>query len=213
MIRTTVEIDINLQLLVRDKTGTVIDSRAGHNIMTGFGSEWLAKRIAYSSFSPLTEEDNFAIGYIGLGIGGTRQNALGVVNAAPYSVSYPGTNVQTDINPNILALERPVRLTGSNTAYPGQGADVWLGRVQAPANHPEPNATEFRRLFDGQTELAYGTFLSVPVSEVGLFLYGTSPTYIHTYNNRPLFYDTFDTITITSAVSLEVIWTIYFGEG
>jgi len=198
--QATIDYKCNLSLVARERG----------NIWVNFGGEWLAKRIAYSSFSPLTQEDSTAIRYMGLGIGGNRQIALGVANSAPLVTSYPGTNAQTDTNPALLALERPVRLTGGSTAYPGEGTDVWLGQVQAPAAHPTPKQTEFRRLFDGASELSYGPYLTVPVSEIGLFLHSTSPTYVNVYNNQPVAYDTFDTISINSGTSLEVIWTIRF---
>lgn len=208
-LKATVEVESNLTLIARER-GKLVTRRDVHNIWLNFGGEWLAKRIAYSSFSPLTEEDNFAIRYMGLGIGGSAQTALGTVNSAPLSVSYAGTNLQTDTDPTILRLERPVRISGGTTAYPGAGGDVWLAQVQAPPEHPTPSQTTFRRLFT-TAEISYGSFLVVPVSEIGLFLHSSSGSYINTYNNQPVAYDTFEGIPLTTATDLEVAWTIRFG--
>lgn len=208
-LRETIEVDSNLRLVARER-GKIVTTRDVHNIWLNFGSEWLAKRIAYTSFSPLTPEDATGIRYMGLGIGGTRQTSLGVANSAPLIDAYPGTNLQTDTDPTLLALERPVRISGGSTAYPGDGADVWLGQVQAPPEHPTPSQVTFKRLFT-ITEVSYGPFLVVPVSEIGLFLHNASPSYVNVYNNQPVAYDTFPSIPLTTAITLEASWTIRFG--
>ena len=200
-----IEVKSNLSLVMRDR-GKIIARRDGHNIWLNLGREYLAQLIAYSLFSPLTPEQDNRIRYMGLGIGGSRQLALGTANAAPLGTSYPGSNVQTDIDPTITRLERPVRISGGTTAYPGAGGDVWLGQVQAPAAHPVATQTTFSRLFT-QTDVSYGTFLTVPLSEIGLFIGGFDPV---VYNNTAIAYDTFDTISKTVAFELEVAWTIRF---
>jgi hypothetical protein len=208
-LNETIKVDSNLRLVARER-GKIVTTRDVHNIWLNFGSEWLAKRIAYTSFGPLTPEDSNGIRYMGLGIGGTRQTSLGVANATPLVEAYPGTNLQTDTDPTVLGLERPVRISGGTTAYPGEGADVWLGQIQAPPEHPTPSQVTFKRLFT-ITEVSYGPYLTVPVSEIGLFLHNDSPSYVNVYNNQPVAYDTFPAIPLTTAITLEASWTIRFG--
>ena len=50
-------------------------------------------------------------------------------------------------------------------------------------------------------------FLSVPLSEVGLLTAAADPG---NYANTLVAYDTFDTISKTSAFDIEVEWTIRF---
>lgn len=201
----TIEVKQNLHLVVRER-GKIVTRRDGHNIWLNLGREYLASLIAYSSYTPLTTERDDRIRYMGLGIGGNRQLMVSYANAVPYGVSYPGANTQTDQDPTVTVLERPVRISGGALTYPGAGGDVWLGQVQAPATHPIASQVTFSRIFT-ETEVSYGTFLSVPLSEIMLFTNSSNP---NTYNNAGVAYDTFDTISKTSAFELEVDWTIRF---
>ena len=201
----TIQVRSNLHLVARER-GKIVARRDGHNIWVNLGREYLASLICYSSFGPLTAERNDRIRYMGLGIGGTRELALGVANAPPLSVSYPGANAQTDTDPTITILERPVRLTGSADPYPGQGADVWLGQVQAPATHNTATSSMFKRLFTN-LEVSYNPFLTVPLAEVGLYTHAAN---VNVFNNTLVAYDTFDTLSKTNAFELEVDWEIRF---
>lgn len=202
-----VEAESNLELTLRER-GKLVQApqRRVHNIWLNLGREYLAALITYSSFTPLTPERNDRIRYMGLGVGGSRQLAPGTANSPPISTAYPGSNAQVDTDPNILRMERPVRVTGGSTAYPGAVADAWLGQVQAPAQHPTTTSTTFKRLF-GLLEVSYLPFQSVPLSEVGLFTNAANPGI---YNNTMIAYDTFDTLSKTDAFELEVAWTIRF---
>ena len=204
-ISDRVEVRNNLKLIARER-GKIVARRDGHNIWLNLGSEYLASLVAYASFGPDVPERNDRIKYMGLGIGGTRQVALGVANSPPCSVSYPGSNAQTDTNPALTTLERPVRISGGSSTYPGLGGDVWLGRVTAPAGHVVTTQVTFSRLFS-LTEVSYGSFLSVPLSEIGLFTDAAIPA---VYNNTCIAYDTFDSISKTNAFDLEVEWTVRF---
>lgn len=204
----TVECKNNLYLTMRS-CGKIVTRREGHNIWLNIGREYLASLIALTSHTPDVPERNDRIKYMGFGVGGTRQVAPGVANSPPISVAYPGTNLQTDLDPTVTRLERPVRVTGTTTSpsSPYSVNDVWLGAIQAPAIHTTPTQVTFRRLFT-QVELSYSTFLSVPLSEVGLFTSSAAPTG-YPYNN-PVAYDTFDTISKTGAFEIEVDWTVRF---
>jgi hypothetical protein len=203
--KETIEVKQNLSIVARER-GKIIARRDGHNIWLDLGSEYLAELIALSAINPDVPERNDRIKYMGLGIGGTSQLQLSQANTPPISPPYSGTNAQTDTDPAVTVMERPVRILGSETAYPGVAGDEWIGEVQAPATHTIPTEVTFRRLF-GQLDVSYGSFLSVPLSEVGLFTSAADP---NNYKNLMVAYDTFDTISKTSAVELEVVWTIKF---
>jgi hypothetical protein len=204
-----IEVKQNLRLTTRER-GKIVDRREGHNIWLNLGREYLAKLISYKTFIPPVFEEDARIRYMGLGIGGTRQLAVGIqpgsANVAPLTPAYAGTNTQTDVDPTVTTLERPVRLSGSSTNYPGLAGDTWLGQIQAPADHSIPTQVTFRRVFS-EIELNYPPFLSVPLSEIGLLTSASVPNF---YKNTLVAYDTFDSLSKTSAFSLEVDWTIRF---
>lgn len=204
-LKETIEVRQNLTLTARER-GKLVARRQSHNIWLNLGREYLASLIAYSSFSPVTPERNDRVQYVGVGIGGTRQTALTVANAAPYSTAYPGANAQTDTDAAVARLERPVRISGGSTTYPGAGGDVWLAQVQAPAVHPVATQVSFVRLLTAG-DVNYSPFLATPLSEIGLFTSAANP---NLYNNTMIAYDTFDTLTKTDAVEIEVVWTIRF---
>jgi hypothetical protein len=201
----TIEVKQNVHLIARER-GKIVARRDGHNIWVNLGREYLAGLIAYASFTPVTPERDDRIRYMGLGIGGTRQLALPVANAAPLVTAYPGTNAKTDTDPTVTILERPVRTSGSSDPYPGQGADVWVGQIQAPATHGTATEVTFKRLFS-TLEISYSPFLTVPLSEVGLF---TASANVNIFNNLLVAYDTFDTLSKTNAFELEIDWTVRF---
>jgi hypothetical protein len=201
----TVQAKSNLHLTVRER-GKIVARRAGHNIWLDLGREYLASLLAYRSMNPLAPERDDRIRYMGLGIGGTRQVALGVANAPPLAGAYPGSNLQNDTTPSVTRLERPVRISGSGDPYPGRAGDAWLAEVQAPAGHVVPTQVTFKRLFT-QLDVSYPPFLSVPLSEIGLL---TSAADAGSFANTLVAYDTFDTLSKTDAFELEVDWTVRF---
>ena len=200
-----IEVRNNLRLTMRER-GKIVQRRDGHNIWLNLGREYLASLIAYASFSPDTPERNDRIKYMGLGVGGTRQLALSTANSAPIVTAYPGSNAQTDTDATVTMLERPVRISGASSTYPGNIGDIWLGQVTAPAVHSTATEVTFSRLF-APTDVSYSPFLTVPLSEVGLFTGAASPGL---YNNTAVAYDTFDTLSKTDAFSLEIQWTVRF---
>lgn len=200
-----IEVKNNLRLVARER-GKIVARREGHNIWLNLGREYLSQLIAYTSFGPDTPERNDRFKYMGVGIGGTRQLALSTANSTPLSTAYPGSNLQTDTDPTVTALERPVRISGGSSTYPGLGGDVWLAQIQAPATHATVTEVTFKRLF-ATSDVSYNPFLTVPLSEIMLFTSAASPS---VYNNIGMAYDTFDTLSKTNAFSLEVDWTIRF---
>jgi hypothetical protein len=202
----TIEVRSNLIITARER-GKVVARREGHNIWLDLGREYIAQLIAYQSFGPDTPVRNDRIKYMGVGIGGTRQLALPTANSAPISPPYTGNNAQDDATPTVSTLERPVRVSGSTTNYPGIAGDAWVGQIAAPPNLSISGEVTFRRVFT-RTEVSYGPFLSVPLSEVMLFTSAADP---ENYQNAGVAYDTFDTISKTSAVNVEFLWTIRIG--
>lgn len=201
----TVEVRQNLTLTTRER-GKIVDRREGHNIWLDLGREYLAQLIALASFNPDVPVRDDRIKYMGLGIGGTRQLALAVANSSPISPPYTGTNTQTDEDATLTVIERPVRVSGSSSAYPGLAGDEWVSEVSAPANLSVPTEVTFTRVFT-EAEVSYGPFASVPLSEVGLLTSAADP---ENYQNSLVAYDTFDTLSKTVAIALEVVWTIRF---
>lgn len=222
MIRAqdTIEVRSNLRLTLRER-GKLKARREGHNIFLNLGREWLPGLTGYASLpagsppppTPVVPIDERRIRYMGVGIGSTSQTMLGVANAPPLSVHYPGTNIRTDTDPTVLGLERPVRISSpvpsAPLGPPYDAGDVWLGQVQAPPTRPTPTSIMFRRVFT-ETEISYGPFLAVPLSEVALFLHSESAAYVHLPNNHAVAYDTFYPLTKTVAFSLEIQWTLRF---
>jgi hypothetical protein len=200
-----IEVRSNLRILARER-GKIVARREGHNIWLNLGREYLASVIIYTSYSPEVHGSDARVRYVGLGIGGAQQRMLSVANADPFASAYPGSNNQTDTDATVTRLERPVRVSGGSIVYPGAVDDVWLGLLQAPPTHPVPTQTRFQRLFT-QLEVSYAPFLSVPLSEVMLFTSVASPSM---FNNVGVAYDTFDSISKTSAISLELEWTLRF---
>jgi hypothetical protein len=208
---TKIEVRSNLMITVRER-GKIVRRHKGHNIWLNLGSEYLSQLIYYTSFTGVFPTAvgvpfrNDRVQYIGLGIGGNQQTSLSVANSPPITPAYAGSNLQTDTDPTVTTLERPVRVTGTSTNPPYDPSDAWLGQVQAPPVIPAPNQVTFSRLFS-TTDISYSPFLSVPLSEVALYTSAANP---NVYNNTAIAYDTFNTITKTSAFSLEIDWTIRF---
>ncbi len=207
----------NISVTLRSR-GKIVGRREGHNIFVNLGREWLPQMISYASYGPDTLARNDGVKYMGLGIGGTRQFDLATVGAAPFSTHYPGTNAQDDVTPTVTILERPVRLTSPIPAAPVlppyDPGDVWLGQVPAPPDYPTPTSVKYTLLVL-ETEISYGPFLSVPLSECGLLTSANNPNLPPGYpltpsSNTVIAYDTFDTLHKTSAISLEITWTLRF---
>lgn len=208
-LSTRIEVKSNLKLTLRER-GKIVARRKGHNIWLDIGREYLARLICYANFTDPenpTPERNDRVRYMGLGIGGTRQLQLSTANSAPMTPAYAGSNAQDDITSTVTSLERPVRVSGGTDSPPyADVSNIWIGQVQAPVVHTTATRSTFKRLFT-ETEISYGPYLTVPLSEIGLFTDIADPAI---YNNAPLAYDTFDTLSKTSAFSVEIDWTIRF---
>lgn len=205
-ISSNIEVKSNLIITARER-GKIVARREGHNIWLDLGREYLAQLIAFQSFGPDTAVRNDRIKYMGVGIGGTKQVALPTANSSPISPPYVGNNAQDDATPTVTTIERPVRVSGSTSAYPGIAGDAWIGQIAAPPDLSGGTEVVFTRVF-GESEISYSPYLVVPLSEIMLFTSAANP---ENYQNTGVAYDTFPTIAKTSAVGIEFKWTIRLG--
>jgi hypothetical protein len=204
-----IEVRSNLRLTMRER-GKIVARREGHNIWLDLGRELITHLLSYISFAPLTPARDDRVRYIGLGIGGTRQIATSVSSVPPMSTDYAGTNLQTDTDPTIQQLERPVRVSGLSGGH--HLTDVWMGQIQAPPDFspsptpplPTPSQVTYRRLFT-YAEISYAPYLIVPLSEVGLYTNNANP---NDPSSTVVAYDTFETLSKTLKFQLEVEWSI-----
>jgi len=212
----------NVRITIRER-GKIVGRREGHNVWVDLGEKYLAEVISLSAFGPDTPERDDRLKYVGLGIGGAEQSLFTIASSPPYSTSYPagadpnattGNEYRDDVptQPLVTTLERPVRVSGGSTAYPGAGSDVWLvGPPKILTLHPALTKVEIVAFVDGTAgDVVYSPFdtLGMPLSEAGLFL--SSVTVPGVPFNPLVAYHTFDTINLTTAVDLEFSWTVSF---
>ncbi len=197
---------VNIELDVRER-GKIVQRERTHNIVTNIGRQFLAEVIVSDAPAPtIVRHQNTVVRYIGFGIGGSRQNSS-IASSAPFSVDYPGVNTQTDTDLTVTGLERPVRVTA---------APVWMREITAPATFPTSTSVRFTTVFI-ETDLNYGAYASVPLSEIGLFTSAADPALPNgTSGAYPgagglmIAYDTFNTIHKSGVFSIEVRWEFRF---
>jgi len=185
----------NITLTLRER-GKIKQRWEGQNIWLDTGRTFLTELLSYSSFSPLTTIEDRRVRYIGFGIGSKNQTQLAIADNPPMSVDYPGTNIQTDMQPTVVALERPVRVSGG----------VYLYELPVPV----VNSGNFSAKFSftlGLTDVSYGGYLAVPLSEVAMYLSGAT---VSVGNNVPVAYEAFETITKTQDYTLDGVWDVRF---
>lgn len=194
--RTNIEIDVR-------ERGKLVRRERTHNIVTNIGRQFLAEVIVSDVAAPgLVRHQNTVVRYIGFGIGGNRQSSS-IADAPPFSVDYPGVNTQTDVDLTVSGLQRPVRVTAG---------PLWMREIAAPATFPSATSVRFTAAFS-DTDINYGAYASVPLSEIGLYSSAADPTLPNgTSGVYPgaggliLAYDTFNTIHKSGLFSIEVRW-------
>lgn len=209
----------NVFITVRER-GKIVARREGHNVFVTPGHQWLAELVACTSFSPETPERDDRIRYMQFGIGGKGQAQQVLASSPPFSTSYsvgndPNLttgytyNKEYPIYPPISTLERPVRISGGSTDYPGAAMDNWL--VDTPklfTTHPSLYDMAVHGLLSGPDgDVIYAPFGSMPLAEVGLLTNGTGVG-IHTAYSPIVAYFTFDTILMSPTMEIETIWTL-----
>jgi hypothetical protein len=202
--------------------GKLVGTRNGHNVWVQNGNQFLSQLIAYASFSPLTTERDDRIRYMGVGIGGKQQGS-GLAFTGAMETSYPwgsdphGTNGQQyskeyPIDPFIGTLERPVRVSGTENDYTSaEPTDVWL--IDTPSffiTRQSSTSVNYHGRVSGLAgDVVYGSFTTVPLSEVGLFTSALAVSKFFAYS--PLVaYFSFDTIPMTASTVVEFVWTVRF---
>lgn len=196
----------NIELDVRER-GKLVSREKTHNIVTNIGRQFLSEVIVSSTAAPvITRAQDTVVRYIGFGIGGDRQNSS-IANSSPFSVDYPGVNTQTDTDLTVSGLERPVRISG---------APLWMREIAAPATFPTATSVRFTAVFT-ETDLNYGSYASVPLSEIGLYTSAADPALPNGASGAypgagglMIAYDTFNTIHKSGVFSIEVRWEFRF---
>lgn len=197
---------VNIELDVRER-GKVVQRERTHNIVTNIGRQFLAEVIVSDAPAPtITRHQNTVVRYIGFGIGGNRQNSS-IANAPPFSTDYPGANTQTDTDLSVTGLQRPVRVTS---------APLWMREITAPATFPTATSVRFTSVFI-ETDINYGSYASVPLSEIGLYTSAADPSLPNGASGAypgagglMIAYDTFNTIHKSGVFSIEVRWEFRF---
>lgn len=210
----------------------LLDQRVGHNIWVDNGRTYLSKLIALTDMDPDEGEVDVRPVYVQLGIGSKKQVLISTINSSPIVDAYPAgddpyftTGNEYDISyPPVLSgpiktLERPIRITGGEVAYPGEGGDVWLSDPTSPrmiVSHPTPYETAYSVTYDTAApanEILYGSFTEMPLSEVGLFLFGADdipyPNGLEDFEYL-VAYHSFGTLNVLPGTRLEIEWRVQF---
>lgn len=197
----TVQARTNIEIVVRER-GKIVQRESTHNIVTNIGRQFLCETIVSSVAAPgIVRGQNTVVRYMAFGIGGHRQNSSSA-DAVPYSTDYPGLNTQTDTDLTVSGLQRPVRTA----------AGVWMKEIAAPASFPTATSVQFDAVFSS-TDINYGSYAAVPLSEIGLYSSAADPTLPNGASGiypgvggLILAYDTFNTIHKTGLFSIHVSW-------
>lgn len=216
-----IEVISNVHLALRDpKTKRVVEERDSHNIFLNYGRDWLAHLIGLDTGGAYFRSDRVKL--MAFGIGGTAQQIdsdtiRGITPGSPYA--YPGfpddwaggagsgDPVQTDTDPAITALEWPVEVTVGD----------YYDLISQPHTFPgTPGVIRFTSVL-GLLEVSFGAHPSVPLSEIGLFTESVTDETIPPVVSGGLpaekfmiAYNTFDTLSKTTAFILEVDWELRF---
>ena len=237
MFRDLIDVKVNVRIEARDDRGKRVKSmcRQGHNIWTNLGRQYLAEVVSPTSGGAHYNDSPVrVIRYMAAGIGGDSQMSNVDLTFPTLAAHYPGQNIFDDTSLLIQTLERPVKITGA--AGDGLAPGVWLGAVVAPPTFgppPDPGPppvvypitkVEFSHLF-GYTDINLGgAYPSVPLSEMALVLsnetpdllseevydYLDTPACIASTRQKLVAYNTFDPISKTMSVALEVFWELQF---
>ena len=217
----------NVWITARDERGKKVPGscRESHNIWVNNGRQYLAEVIAPNNASYTTRVNDGIVRYIALGIGGADQT-INVDGTYPtLGTHYPGQNTYLDNDISINYLERPIKSSG--TAGVGSSPGVWMNSVTQPPPFSGSPTTivSFDALFANADCHLAGAYPAMPLSEVALLLntelaslnsdqvydFTSGPAYINAASRQKILaYNTFETITKTVTVALEIHWEIQF---
>lgn len=210
-----IEVRINLEIDLIER-GKRKHHHASHNIVVNTGRQFLAEVITPATLGPgtFTRTQDTCVRYVGFGLGGTRQYSPSAV-VAPYASLYPAGyeyagaphNAQTDVDVTVARLERPAAVVD----YAGP-TPLWMRQISTPGTFDALERTKFIAIFS-ETDINFGGFTSVPLSEIGLYKSSADPSLPNggagAYpgpTGHLIAYDTFDTIHKTGVFSIEVRW-------
>jgi hypothetical protein len=206
-LNSPIEVNWNLEIDLFERGKRRRWHQRTHNIVVNTGKQFLAESITPSSLSPggFVRTQSAVVRYIGFGIGGSRQSDPAASTSPLSDISpsgYGGTNTQTDTDPTVAILERPVEVSSG----------LWMREITTPGTFPTASSTRFIAAF-GAGDINFGSFTSVPLSEIGLYSSAADPTLPNgsagAYpgaGGSLLAYDTFNSIAKTGLFSIEVRW-------
>lgn len=221
------EVRSNLRIAARER-GKLVDVRDTHNIFLDIGRDWLSHLIALAAMPPYGtfagsvsyHQPHRLVRYMCFGIGGSKQvYPTALFGQAPlnqYAASspiWPPPFTQTDTDPGVYALEAPIILSSAGQALPPSDGWNWLGQIALPTfPGGSPGEVTFTRVFL-EAELSEPPFDLIPLSEIGLFV-DEPPTAYPTMKpvtpGSMVAYNTFNTISKTNAIAIQVDWTFRF---
>lgn len=198
----------NVEVISIDENGKEELLQRTHNIVVNNGRQFIVENAAASALADgsFTRTQDTVVRYMGLGIGGTRQLASEAASS-PLSDAYPdgygGSNAQTDIDPVVGRLERPVMATDS----------LWLKEVTAPATFPTATSVTWQCLF-AAADINISPYTMIPISEIALYKSSADPALPNggagSYpgpTGHVVAYDNFFPLYKTGLFSILVKWT------
>ena len=194
----------NVDITLRDKpNGRVVERRRGHNIFLNYGREWLAELTSLDVGGVPFRDDR--VKYMAFGIGGASQ-LLTVSTIQSLYTGWSGytTPTQDDTDPEVTGLEYPVEVALND----------YYDTISQPATFPEAGIVRYTAVA-GYYEISYsGGPTSVPLSEIGLFTELVTDQSVSPTSAPPerymVAYNTFDTLSKTSAYVLQVDWELRY---
>lgn len=199
-------IRVNVKIDLFDRGKRKRWHRSSHNIITNTGRLMVLENITAQSFSggSFARHQDTVARYIGFGIGGSRQTDPSA-GASPLSDAHPagygGTNIQTDDDPAVGILERPVEIT------PG----VWMKQLATPGTFGPVSTTFITNVTTTEINFVHPL---VPISEIALYKSSADPTLpnggVGAYPGPPghvIAYDTFTPFPKSGLISFQVQWT------
>jgi len=179
----------------------------------------LSAHLVPASGMTTTPNADRRIKYMGFGIGGDKQSLV-TPFFPPLVTDYPpgfdpnataGNAYRKEVphDPLIRSLERPIRIVGGSTPYPGVPGDRWLIQPPKFVNYIQTlGVMSFHGTIDTSVgDVVYGPYSEMPLSEVGLFTDDADP--FDAYNVGALVaYYSFGTILLSAGIILELVWTV-----
>lgn len=181
----------NLCIVARER-GKIVALRETHNIWVNTGRTFLSALMSYTDGT--TPERDDRVLYMGFGVGGDKQEAASA-ETSPITDYYPGTNVQSCLDPYVTTLERPVLCS----------TGVWLKQIEA-VDHPTIFSTRYTCSIT-TSEINDALYPKVPLAEIGLFTSAADPA---EPDNDLIAYATFEAVEKTDLFSFEVYWSVRF---